>query len=75
MQLGAGRFSPFPGDPEKTYVDYVVCIDPKIYFVPQRLVDTCIAYTVHRDSVFARKKLKEQKRQQESTQISEATID
>lgn len=79
MTLGAGRFTPFPGNPRKTHIDYVVCVDPKIYFAPQRLIDSCIAYTIHRDSVYARKnveKLKEERKcSQEATQMSEGQKD
>uniref|UniRef100_A0A1I7VVP3 START domain-containing protein n=1 Tax=Loa loa TaxID=7209 RepID=A0A1I7VVP3_LOALO len=55
MLLGAGRFSPHPPDPQKTLIDYALCVNPKIS-LPQRLIDTCIAYMLHRDSMFARKK-------------------
>ncbi|OZC12742.1 START domain protein, partial [Onchocerca flexuosa] len=54
MLLGAGRFSPHSPDPQKTLIDYAFCVNPKIN-LPQRLIDTFIAYTIHRDSVFARK--------------------
>uniref|UniRef100_A0A8R1U0G9 START domain-containing protein n=1 Tax=Onchocerca volvulus TaxID=6282 RepID=A0A8R1U0G9_ONCVO len=71
MLLGAGRFSPHSPDPQKTLIDYAFCVNPKIN-LPQRLIDTFIAYTIHRDSVFARKnvrKLREGNHSLESPRI------
>uniref|UniRef100_A0A915Q0M0 START domain-containing protein n=1 Tax=Setaria digitata TaxID=48799 RepID=A0A915Q0M0_9BILA len=73
MMLGAGRFSPHLPDSQKTLIDYAVCVDPKIN-LPQRLVDTCIAFIIHRDSVFARKnvqKLQESNRSEKAMKTSD----
>ncbi|VDM98209.1 unnamed protein product [Thelazia callipaeda] len=74
--LGGGRFSPLPQDPQKTRVDYTICVNPKIR-LPQRIIDTCIAYSIHRDSVFARKRMHEvaESQYQEDTQASEKLDD
>lgn len=74
MLFGAGRFSPLPPDSHKTLVDYAMCVDPKIN-LPQRFIDTCIAYVIHRDSIFSRKyaerKLRRSVRSQKSVKTSD----
>lgn len=77
MLLGAGRFSPHSPDSRKTRIDYAICVNPKIS-LPQRLIDTCIAYMLHRDSMFARKnvqKLQERNRSQETMKTSDTVED
>uniref|UniRef100_A0A0R3RFG0 START domain-containing protein n=1 Tax=Elaeophora elaphi TaxID=1147741 RepID=A0A0R3RFG0_9BILA len=67
MLLGGERFSPHLLDPQKTLIDYAICMNPKIS-LPQRLIDTCIANLLHRDSIYARKnaqKLRERNRLRE----------
>uniref|UniRef100_A0AAF5RWS1 Uncharacterized protein n=1 Tax=Wuchereria bancrofti TaxID=6293 RepID=A0AAF5RWS1_WUCBA len=50
----AGRFALHRPDSQKTLIDYAIYVNPKISS-PQRLIDTRIAYMLHRDSMFASK--------------------
>ncbi|VDM20568.1 unnamed protein product [Wuchereria bancrofti] len=53
-EISAGRFALHRPDSQKTLIDYAIYVNPKISS-PQRLIDTRIAYMLHRDSMFASK--------------------